>query len=93
MLELAKSRSFDGNNNQFEIIEEKTFGIDTKYFPKFFGWLRSFLTPKCEFDNFNFCSKNWLDKLLVNYIPKGREPLHLIICRKVVDCKKIINNN
>jgi len=68
--------------NNFEIIEEKTFGIDTKYFPRFFGWLRSFLTPKCEFDNFYFYEKSWLDKVLKRYIPKGKEPLHLLIGKK-----------
>ena len=68
--------------NNFEIIEEKTFGIDTKYFPKFFRWLRNLIVFNDKFDIFDFYEKSWLDKVLKRYLPKGKEPLHLLIGKK-----------
>ena len=68
--------------NNFEIIKEKTFGIDTKYLSKYIKWLRNFIVQKHSYDVFDFYEKSWFDKLLKYFLPNGKEPLHLLICRK-----------
>jgi len=68
--------------NSFEVIKEKTYGIDFQKYSNYLSIARSWFVSKENFDIFDYYPKSKFDNLLIKWQEKGKEPLHLMICKK-----------